>query len=164
MGRTVNRNATLHSYIPPGCYYEPAPTPYDMQFARCLSVLPSVLGSLLKTRRKIVLFAAACLLAGSLTVFVAERGYFFSWFRDRDMRGEDRVFLDDLLQKQNQENVLDTNPIGAIQSIGQAAMIGSGNDPAQKAELVINSQIVKRAELVVRSGTLKRAGLVQGRH
>jgi len=139
--------------------------PYYMHFARCLSILASVLRPLLKTRRKIVLFAVACLSAVSLAAFVVERGFFsVVWFHDRGIRGEDRVFLDDLLQKQKQEDVLDTNPIGAIQNIGKGAMIGSGNDPAPKAELVVNSQIVKRAELVVHSGTLKRAGPVQGSH
>jgi hypothetical protein len=138
-----------------------------MHFARCLSVLPSFLRPLLKTRRKIVLFAVACLLAGSLAVFVVERGHFSAvWFHDRDIRGADHVFLDDLLQEQNQKqkDVLDTNPIGSIQNIDKGGMIGSGNDPAPKAELVVNSQIVKRAELVVHSGTLKRAGQVQGSH
>lgn len=118
--------------------------------------------SLPKTRRIIVLFAAACLLAGALTIFVVEKGYFSAArFHDRDIRGEDRVFLDDLVQKQNQEDVLDVNRIAAIQNIGKAAMIGFGNDPAPKAELVVNSQIVKRAELVVHSGTVKRTGPIQ---
>jgi hypothetical protein len=117
----------------------------------------------LKTGPKIVLFAAACLLPGFFTVFVVERGYFSeAWFHDRDIRGEDRVFLDDLVQKQNQEGVRETDPI-VIQNVGEAAMIGSGNDPVPRAELVVNSQIVKRAELVVHSETVKRAGLGQGR-
>jgi hypothetical protein len=118
----------------------------------------------LKTGPKIVLFAAACLLPGFFTVFVVERGYFSeAWFHDRDIRGEDRVFLDDLVQKQNQEDVRETDPI-AIQNVGEVAMNGSRNDPAARAELVVNSQIVKRAELVVHSGTIKRAGLGQGKH
>lgn len=119
----------------------------------------------LKTGPKIVLFAAACLLPGFFTVFVVERGYFSeAWFHDRDIRGEDRVFLDDLVRKQNQnqEDVREIDPI-AIQNVGEAAMIGSGNDPVPRAELVVNSQIVKRAELVVHSGTVKRGGLGQGR-
>ena len=117
----------------------------------------------LKTGPKIVLFAAACLLPGFFTVFVVERVYFSeAWFHDRDIRGEDRVFLDDLVQKQNQEGVRETDPI-VIQNVGEAAMIGSGNDPVPRAELVVNSQIVKRAELVVHSETVKRAGLGQGR-
>ncbi|MBV8351770.1 MAG: hypothetical protein JOZ21_05795 [Verrucomicrobia bacterium] len=100
---------------------------------------------------------------GFFTVFVVERGYFSeAWFHDRDIRGEDRVFLDDLVQKQNQEGVRETDPI-VIQNVGEAAMIGSGNDPVPRAELVVNSQIVKRAELVVHSETVKRAGLGQGR-
>ena len=113
-----------------------------------------------------MLFAAACLLAGSLTVFVVvASGYFCAaWFHDRDIRGGDRRFLDDLVQKPKQEDVLDTKAIAALQNIDKAAVIGSENDPAPKAELVVNSQIVKRAELVVHSGTVKPAGLVRGRH
>ena len=112
-----------------------------------------------------MLFAAACLLAGVLTVFVVGRAYFSAaWFHDRDMRGEDRVFLNDLVQKQHQEDVPDTNRIAAIQNTGEAAMVGSGNDPAPKAELVVNSQIVRRAELVVPSGSVKRTGPIQDRH
>jgi hypothetical protein len=42
-------------------------------------------------------------------------------------------------------------------------MIGSGNEPVPKAELVINSEIVKRGELVVHNGRIKRAELVQPR-
>ena len=118
----------------------------------------------LKTGPKIVLFAAACLLPGFFTVFVVERGCFSeAWFHDRNIRGEDRLFLDDLVQKQNQEDVREIDPI-AIQNVGEAAMIGSGNDPVPRAELVVNSQIVKRAELVVHSGTVRRGGLGQGRH
>ena len=121
--------------------------------------------SLLETSRKIVPFAAACLLAGALTVFVVGKTYFSAaWFHDRDMRGEDRVFLNDLVQKQHQEDVLDTDRIAAIQNTGKAAMVGSGNDPAPKAELVVNSQIVRRAELVVPSDSGKRTGPTQDRH
>jgi len=130
-----------------------------------LSLLSSLMRPRLKTRRKILLFAAACVLAGSLAVFVVEKGYLSAvWLHDRDIRGKDRIFLDDLAKKQNQEDVPDTNVIVASQNIAKGAMIGSGNDPAPKAELVVNSQIVKRAELVVHSGTLKRAGPVQGSH
>ena len=81
------------------------------------------------------------------------------------MRVEDRMFLDELIQKkQNQETVLDTNSIVAMQNIGRADTIISGNDPAPKGELVVNSAIVKRAELVVHGGTVKRPELVHRRH
>ena len=131
-----------------------------------LSLLRSVARPLLKTRRKIALFAAACLLAGSLTVFVVvASGYFCAaWFHDRDIRGGDRKFLDNLVQKPRQEDVLDSNPLAAIQNIDKASGIGSWNDPAPKAELVVNSHSVKRAELVVHSDTVKPVGRVQGRH
>ena len=76
-------------------------------------------------------------------------------------RGQDRMFLDDLMKKQNQQAVLDNNPMVAMQNIGNT--IGSGNDPAPKAELVVNSTVVKRAELVVHSGTVNRPGHLRRR-
>ena len=40
-------------------------------------------------------------------------------------------------------------------------MISAGNEPAPRAELVINTEIVKRAELVVLRGTIKRVERVR---
>ena len=78
------------------------------------------------------------------------------------MREEDRKFLDDFVQKQNQDDVLSRNPVSAAdQKIAKAGLISSGNEPAPKAELVINSETVKRAELVVRRETNKRVELVR---
>ena len=130
-----------------------------------LFLLPSLVRSLLKTRRKILLFATACVLAGCLSVFVVERGYFTTvWNHDGDIRGQDHMFLDEFMKKQNQQAVLDNNPMVAMQNNGKTGTIGSGNDPAPKAESVVNSAVVKRAELVVHSGTVKRPGLVRGGH
>lgn len=130
-----------------------------------LFLLASLVRSLLNTRGKILLFAVLCVLVASLTVFVVKSGYFPPvWNHDRDIGGQDRIFLDELMQKRNQQAVLDTDRMVAMQNIGKTSMIGSGNDLAPKAELVVNSAIVKRAELVVHSGTVKRPGLVRRRH
>ncbi len=130
-----------------------------------LFLLPSLVPSLLNIRRKILLLATACVLAGCLTVFVVERGGFSPlWNHNGDIRRQDHMFLDELMKKQNQQAVLDSNPMVAMQNIGETGTIGSGNDPAPKAELVVNSAVVKRAELVVHSGTVKGPALVRGRH
>jgi len=130
-----------------------------------LGLLASLGRSLLNRRLKILLFASACVLAGCLTVFVVEGGYFSTVMNhDPDIRGQDRLFLDELMQKQNQQAVFDTDPMVAMQNIGKSGMIRSGNDPAPKAELVVNSAIVRRAELVVHSGADKRPVLVRRKH
>ena len=77
-----------------------------------LDLLAALVRSLLNRRLKILLFAAACVLAGCLTVFVVESGYFSTVLNhDRDIRGQDRMFLDELMQKRNQQSVLDTDPM-----------------------------------------------------
>jgi hypothetical protein len=72
----------------------------------------------------------------------------------QEVRGEDRKFLDDLVQKQNQ----DGDPLSApADDIGGAGMIASSGAPVPRAELVIHSEIVRRGELVaVHSGKVKR--------
>jgi hypothetical protein len=130
-----------------------------------LFLLAPLVRSLLNTRRKILLFAVLCVLLASLTLFVVKSGYFSTvWNHVRDIHAQDRIFLDDLIQKHKQQAVLDTDPMVATQNIRKTSMIGSGNDPAPKAELVVNSAMVKRAELVVHSSTVKRPGLVRRRH
>ena len=76
----------------------------------------------------------------------------------RDIREEDRKFLDDfLVQKQNQQDRQDGNSLSApVQNIGNARTIDSSPKSVPRAELVINSEIVRRGELVVHSGTVKR--------
>jgi hypothetical protein len=75
---------------------------------------------------------------------------------------EDRKFLDDFAEKKSQDDVLSRNPVSAADAnIAKAGLIGLGNEPAPKAELVINSETVRRAELVVRHGTNKRVELVR---
>ena len=69
------------------------------------------------------------------------------------IRGEDRNFLDDLVQKQNQDDHHDGNPLSASdQNIDKAATIVASPKPVPRAELVINTEIVKRGELVVHGG------------
>jgi hypothetical protein len=118
----------------------------------------------MKPGRKFLLLAAACALVGYVTVLVVQRGDFLAVLHHhadplaREIRVEDTKFLDDLVQKQN------GNPLSApVQNIGNTGMIGSGNEPVPKAELVINSEIVKRGELVLHNGRIKRAELVQPR-
>jgi hypothetical protein len=83
---------------------------------------------------------------------------------DGDIREQDRMFLDELMKKQNQQALLDNNSMVAMQNAAKTGTIGSRNDPATKAELVIRSTVVKRAEFVVHSGTVKSTALVRGRH
>ena len=72
----------------------------------------------------------------------------------QDVREEDRNFLDDLVQKQSYDDHPSGNPLSAPdRNIGKAGTIVAIPKPVQRAELVINTEIVRRGELVVRSGT-----------
>jgi hypothetical protein len=71
----------------------------------------------------------------------------------QDVREEDRNFLDDLVQ-QSYDDHHSGNPLSASsQNIGKARIIVAIPKPVQRAELVINTQIVRRGELVIRRGT-----------
>jgi hypothetical protein len=124
-----------------------------------------LLQRLLKTRRMILLLGAACVLTGSMTLFIVEKGYFSAiWHNDRDMHAEDHKFLDNLAQKQNQVDGQDADLLAAAaENVPKVGMNGSGDGPAPRAELVVNNKIIKRAELINRGGTVKRAGLVRRR-
>ena len=75
----------------------------------------------------------------------------------RDIREEDRKFLDDLVQNQDQHDRQDGNSLSApVQNIGNAEAIDSSPKSVPRAELVTNSEIVRRGELIVHSGTVKR--------
>jgi len=89
---------------------------------------------------------------------------------------EDHNFLDEILQKLNQDGQQQVEPAPApVQSISKAGIVGSGNEPNLKAELVINNtdvklseqathnETVKRAQLVMHNVTIKRAELVRPR-
>jgi hypothetical protein len=74
----------------------------------------------------------------------------------QDIREQDSNFLDDLAQKQNQDDHHDGNPLSASdQNSGKAGTVVSSPKPVPRAELVINTEIVRRGELVVHSGTAK---------
>ena len=117
--------------------------------------------SLMKPWRKFLLVAAVCGL-GYVTVFVAPRRDMITQsgtssralHLGQNIREEDRNFLDDLVQKQNQDDHY--APLSAPdQNIGKAGTIVSSPKPVPRAELVINTEIVRRGELVVHSGTAK---------
>jgi len=87
---------------------------------------------------------------------------------------EDHDFLDEILQKKSQDGSLQGKPAPTrVQKIGKAGLIGPGNEPVLKGELVINTaeakrsepithkETVKRAQLVIHSETFKRAELVR---
>jgi hypothetical protein len=88
---------------------------------------------------------------------------------------EDHNFLIEILQQQN-EVAREGNPgPGELQNIGPPGIVGSGNAPDLKAELVLNTaeikrsepvrqrETVKRAELVTHNETVKRAELIRSR-
>ena len=108
--------------------------------------------------------AAVCGFVGYVTVFVTpirdmitQRGNSSRALHlAQNIREEDRNFLDDLVQKQNQDDHHDGNPLSAPnQNIGKAGTIVSSPKPVPRAELVINTEIVRRGELVVHTGTAK---------
>jgi hypothetical protein len=120
--------------------------------------------SLMKSWRKFLLVAAVCGFVGYLMVLVAPRRDMITQRGNssralhlaQNIREEDRNFLDDLVQKQNQDDHYDGNPLSAPdEHIGNAGTIVSSPKPVPRAELVINTEIVRRGELVVHSGTAK---------
>jgi hypothetical protein len=72
---------------------------------------------------------------------------------------EDHKFLDDLLQKQNQDNQRQTNSVPG-QNVAKAE---TDSKPVPRAELVVNTSEVKRARLVVNGRIVERAERVQPR-
>ncbi|HEY1477984.1 MAG TPA: hypothetical protein VGF37_09900 [Chthoniobacterales bacterium] len=118
----------------------------------------------MKSWRKFLLVAAVCGFVGYVMVLVAPRQDVITQRGNssralhlaQNIREEDRNFLDDLVQKQNQDDHYDGNPLSAPdQHIGNAGTIVSSPKPVPRAELVINTEIVRRGELVVHSGTAK---------
>ncbi|HWY93309.1 MAG TPA: hypothetical protein VNY04_10440 [Chthoniobacterales bacterium] len=72
---------------------------------------------------------------------------------------EDHNFLDEILQKLKQDGQVEP-ALAPVQSISKARIVGSGNEPNLKAELVINNTDVKLSEQVTHNETVKRAQLV----
>ena len=100
-----------------------------------------------KPWRQLLLVAGVGIFVGYGTVLLAEK---------RDIRQEDRAFLEDLVQKRNHGDRQGGNTLSASgQNIGNAETIDANRSPVPRAELVVNSAIVRRAELVVRSGTIR---------
>jgi hypothetical protein len=88
---------------------------------------------------------------------------------------EDHDFLEEILEQRSQDGQQQAlRAPTQVQNIGKAG-VGSGNEPALKAELVMNTaegkrseaathkETVKRARLVIPNGTFKRAELVRSR-
>ena len=106
--------------------------------------------SRMKPWPKYLLVAVVCGFVGYVAVFVAPRRDMITQRGNssralhlaQNIREEDRNFLDDLVQKQNQDD-------------HRAGIIVSSPKPVPRAELVINTEIVRRGELVVHSGTPK---------
>ena len=72
---------------------------------------------------------------------------------------EDRKFLDDLFQEQNQEKQGQTSP---VVTPGQSLAKGQSDSiPVPRAELIVNTAEVKRAQLVVNGRIVERAELVR---
>jgi hypothetical protein len=120
----------------------------------------------MKSWWKFLFVAAVCGFVGYGTVFVVlkrgmigQRGNFSAAFHPaQDIREEDRNFLDNLVQKQDQDDHQDGSVISAAdQNIGEAGTMVASSKPAPRAELVINTEIVRRAELVVHSGRPNRS-------
>ncbi len=77
---------------------------------------------------------------------------------------EDHRFLDEILQKQNQDGQQRGEPAPTqIRNGGKAGVIGSGNERVLRAELVVNTAEVRRSEPVTHKETVKRAELVRSR-
>ena len=134
-------------------------SPTFLSFFLCAMPFP-----LMKSRRKFLLVAAVCGFVACVTVFVAairdmmtQRGNSSHAFHlAQDIREQDSNFLDDFVQKQNQDDYHDGNPLSTSdQNIGKAGTIVSSPKPVPRAELVINTEIVRRGELVVHSETAK---------
>jgi hypothetical protein len=76
---------------------------------------------------------------------------------------EDRLFLDELLRKLNEDAQTQGKSVPG-QSIRRTGIVGSRNESLLEAELAINSAEVKRAEAGNRKETTKRGQLVRPRH
>ena len=120
--------------------------------------------SLMKSWRKLLLVAAVCGFVGYVTVFVTpirdmitQSGNSSHAFHlAQDIREQDSNFLNDLVQKQSQDDHHDGNPLSTSDhNYRQSGDNCLSPKPVPRAELVINTEIVRRGELVVHTGTAK---------
>lgn len=118
--------------------------------------------SLIKPWHKFLFVAAVFGFVGYVTFSVAPRGDRITQRESfspalslaQDVREEDHNFLDDLVQKQSSDDHHSGNPLSApARNFGNAGTIVAIPKPVQRAELVINTEIVRRGELVIRRGT-----------
>jgi hypothetical protein len=118
--------------------------------------------SLMKPWHKFLFIASVFGFVGYVTLSVAPRGDRLTQRESssralslaKDVRAEDRNFLDNLVQKQSYDDHHSGNPPSApAQNIDKAGTIVAIPKPVQRAELVINTEIVRRGELVIRRGT-----------
>ena len=118
----------------------------------------------MKRWRSFLFLTAICGFVGYVVVSVALRRDMMihrvnssrAFHLDQDIHQQDRNFLDDLVQKQSQDERQDRSYLSAPdQDIDRAGTIVSSSKAVPRAELVINTEIVKRAELVVHRGTPK---------
>ena len=117
--------------------------------------------SRMKPWPKFLLVAVVCGFVGYVAVFVAPRRDMITQRGNssralqlaQDIPEEDRNFLDDLVQKQNQDEHHEGNPLSAPDlNIGEAGAFVLSPKPVPRAELVINTEIVRRGEMAVHSG------------
>ena len=104
----------------------------------------------------VVLGACICLALTLLTVHkaeaIAQKGS-FAWISGfcgppQTMSKQDKKFLDDLVQQQNQDNERET---ASVATSGQnLAKLESDSKPVPRAELIVNTSPVKRARLVAK--------------
>jgi hypothetical protein len=99
-----------------------------------------------------------------------------AYFGFQSISQEDQNFLDEILQHQNRDDQKQGNRTRTqVQAVGEAGIIGCGNESVLKGELVINSaegkhsepsphkETVKRAQLVAHNEMFKRAQLVRAK-
>jgi hypothetical protein len=120
----------------------------------------AMLFSRMKPWRSFLFLTVVCGFVGYVVVSVALMIHRVSpspaFHLDQDIHQQDRNFLDDLVQKQSQDERQDRSYLSAPdQDIDRAGTIVSSSKAVPRAELVINTEIVKRAELVVHKGTPK---------
>jgi hypothetical protein len=129
--------------------------PRSQLFGFFLRLLPF---PMMKPWRKFLLAAVVCGSVGCVTIFVVSRPHVIAQGGDSSVQNilqEDRNFLDELVQKKDQDNRHDRSSLSAAdQNSGKAGAMVESPKPVPRAELVINTEIVRRGELVFPRRTL----------